>query len=228
MLRVSDFVFTVKCSELFEHIPEDLEGLFFGCVYPWEVLPRIGEYLSSLELSDDYIKVREGVYIHKGAVVAESALILPPTVICEGAEVRHGAYIRGKVYVGRGCVVGNSTELKNSIMLDGAKAPHYNYVGDSILGSDSHLGASAIASNLKSDKSEVTVKGDVCYHTGLRKLGAILGDRAEVGCGAVLNPGTVIGKGARVYPNTTVRGVIPEFAIMKSESTVVKIRKAEM
>ena len=228
MQRVSNFNFTVKCSELFEHIPEDLEGLFEGCVYPWEVLPRIGEYLSTIELSDDYIKVREGVFIHKGAEIAESALILSPTVICEGAEVRHGAYIRGKVYVGRGCVVGNSTELKNSIMLDGAKAPHYNYVGDSILGFDSHLGASAIASNLKSDKSAVTVKGDVSYPTGLRKLGAILGDKAEIGCGAVLNPGTVIGKGARVYPNTTVRGVIPEFAIMKSESTVVKIRKAEM
>lgn len=221
---MSNLNFTVKCSELFECIPEDLEELFRGCVYPWEVLPRIGEYLSSLELSDDFIKVRDGVYIHKGAEVAESALILPPAVICEGAEVRHGAYIRGKVYVGRGCVVGNSTELKNSIMLNGAKAPHYNYVGDSILGADSHLGASAIASNLKSDKSEVTVKGDVSYPTGLRKLGAILGDKAEVGCGAVLNPGTVIGKGARVYPNVTVRGVVPEGTIFKSDNTIVKLK----
>lgn len=221
---MNNFKYSVRCDELFGSIPEELRQLFSGAVYPWEVLSDIGEYLSSLELSDDYIEVKNGVYIHRGAKVDESALILPPAVIGEGAEIRHGAYIRGCAYVGRGCVVGNSTEVKNSLLFDGAKAPHYNYVGDSVLGAGSHLGASATASNLKADKSKVTVKADRVYSTGRRKLGAILGDGAEVGCGAVLNPGTVVCRGAIVYPNLTVRGVVPERTIMKSEGVFVKIQ----
>lgn len=214
----------VRCDELFARIPDELRGLFDGVIYPWEVLPEIGVYLKSLKLPDSFREVSEGVFVHEGATVAPTAVIMPPAVICEGAEIRHGAYIRGKVYVGRGCVVGNSTEIKNSLLFDGAKVPHYNYVGDSVLGADSHMGASAVASNLKADKSQVTVRGEESYNTGCKKLGAILGDGAEVGCGCILNPGTVVGRGASIYPALSVRGVVPEGAIMKGADNIVKRR----
>ena len=196
--------------------------------YPWEALPHIKEIVEGLisRLNpEDYYSPTEGVYIAKGVELPPTATVLPPTVIMSGAEIRPSAYIRGSVIVGRGAVVGNSTEIKNSILFDGAQAPHFNYIGDSILGYKSHMGAGAVTSNLKSDKTSVTVKlGEEKIETGLRKFGAILGDLVEVGCGAVLNPGTVIGRLTSVYPLSSVRGFVPEDSILKSGGIVVKRR----
>ena len=160
----------------------------------------------------------------RDAIVAPTAFIGGPCIIDHGAEVRHGAYIREKAIVGKGAVVGNSTELKNVILFDRAQAPHYNYVGDSVLGYHAHLGAGAITSNLKSAESNIVVHDDPPLATGRRKLGAILGDEAEIGCQCVLNPGTVIGRGARVYPLSSVRGVVPARHIYKSRDEIVPIR----
>ena len=193
--------------------------------YPWEALPRIGaEILRIGENLDknDYDLVGDDVWIAKSAVVAKSACIIGPCIIDEGAEIRHCAFIRGKAIVGKGAVVGNSTELKNCILFDGVQVPHYNYVGDSILGYRSHMGAGAIISNVKSDKSLVTVRcGEKHLETGLKKCGAFLGDFVEIGCGTVLNPGTVIGGYARVYPLSSVRGCVPENGIYKAEGNII-------
>lgn len=205
-------------------MPAELADLFSEKEYPWEIIGEIGKYLREGISRDGYYEIFPGVYVGRGVKISQNAEIKGPTFISDGAEIRTGAYIRGNAFIGKGCVVGNSTEVKNAILLDGANAPHYNYVGDSILGCRSHLGAGAVCSNLKADKSNVTVHADRDYATGLRKLGAILGDGADVGCGAVLNPGTVIGKGAVVYPNLTVRGTVPEGSIMKGDGTFVKIR----
>ena len=159
--------------------------------------------------------------IGKDVKIHESAVIEPPAIIGNGCEIRPGAYIRGNVITGDGCVIGNSSELKNCILLSRVQVPHYNYVGDSVLGNRAHMGAGSICSNLKSDKSNITVKGDRTYETGLRKFGAILGDGADIGCGSVLNPGTVIGKDTSVYPLTAVRGVIACGCIVKSLSEIV-------
>ncbi|MBO5907428.1 MAG: UDP-N-acetylglucosamine pyrophosphorylase [Clostridia bacterium] len=216
---------SVRCKDLFDKIPVELAELFEGAEFPWEIIGKIKAYLSEIKLCDEFTEIKEGVYVGRDVKISPTAEIIPPAIICEGAEIRQGAYLRGAVYVGRGCVVGNSTEIKNSLLFDGANVPHYNYVGDSILGAKSHMGAGAIASNLKADKSNVTVHADKDYPTGLRKLGAILGDGADIGCGCVLNPGTVVGKNTNIYPMTPVRGVVPECAIMKSADTVVKKEK---
>ncbi len=196
--------------------------------YPWEALGEIGGLILALgeRLSPgDYERAGENVWIHRTAKVFPNNYIAGPCVIGPETEVRPGAFIRGKALVGAGCVVGNSTELKNVILFDNVQVPHYNYVGDSILGYKSHMGAGAVTSNVKQDKSLVTVAvGDARIETGLKKFGAILGDHVEVGCGAVLNPGTVIGRGSRAYPLSMVRGAVPEGFIYKRAGEVAKIK----
>lgn len=194
--------------------------------YPWEALKGIKDcilQLGSALPSNEYIELYPQVWVHKTAKVAPSAYLGSPCIIGPETEVRHCAFIRGSALVGSGCVVGNSVELKNVILFDGVQVPHYNYVGDSILGYKSHMGAGAVTSNVKSDKSLVAVRdGDAKIETGLKKFGAILGDFAEVGCNSVLNPGTVIGPHANVYPTSCVRGVVPENSIWKNNGTVVE------
>lgn len=192
--------------------------------YPWEALGGIKDFItetgSSLD-KEDYITVSANVWVHKTAKVAPTAYLGAPCIVCENAEVRHCAFVRGSAVIGKGCVVGNSTELKNVILFDGVQVPHYNYVGDSILGHKSHLGAGAITSNVKSDKSNVVIKGEKPLNTGLKKVGAMVGDFVEVGCNSVLNPGTVIGKNTQVYPLSRVRGVIPADSIYKGDGNIV-------
>ena len=191
---------------------------------PWQAIKDIREIISRVakNLSDDFEKIGEGVYVFRGVKISNGAEIIGPCIIDEGAEIRHGAYIRGNVIVGKGCVVGNSSEIKDSILFDGAAVPHFNYVGNSILGKEAHLGAGVIISNLKGDKSNVKIHfGDEIIDTGLRKFGAIVGARAEVGCGSVLNPGTLIFPNAQIYPLSSVRGAVPENAIYKSQDKIV-------
>ncbi len=211
----------IKNSDMFGSVPQNLKLLFNITIYPWEIIPTISEYISIIS-REGYTMLSEGIWIGKNTSVAESAKIEPPAVIGSNCDIRPGAYIRGNVIIGDNCVIGNSTEIKNSIVMNNVQLPHYNYVGDSVIGDHAHLGAGAICSNLKSDKSNVTIKTEPAHETGLRKLGAIIGDRAEIGCNCVLNPGTIIGRNTRVYPLTSVRGVIPENSIMKSGSVIVK------
>ena len=196
--------------------------------YPWEALAKIGEFILQLGQSlsqDEYDHPSEDVWISKTAKVYPGAYIAGPAIIGPGTEVRPGAFVRGKALVGEGCVVGNSTELKNVILFDGVQVPHYNYVGDSILGYKSHMGAGSITSNVKSDKTLVTVRGgEEAIETGLKKMGAMLGDVVEVGCNSVLNPGTVIGRHSNVYPLSMVRGLIPAGHIFKRPGEVVAKR----
>lgn len=200
--------------------------LFDGAVYPWELLPKIGEFivkLGNMLPEDKYEKRGENVWIAKSAKVFPSAYINGPAIIDEEAEVRHCAFIRGNAIVGKGAVVGNSTELKNVILFNKVQVPHYNYVGDSILGYKAHMGAGSITSNVKSDKTLVIVRaGEEQCETGLKKFGAMLGDQVEVGCNSVLNPGTVIGKYANVYPTSMVRGFIPAQSIYKKQGEIVQ------
>lgn len=202
--------------------------LFEGVKYPFEVLPSIGKFILELGKTlspDEYYSPKENVYISKGATVFPSAYIEGPCIIESGAQVRHCAFIRGNAIVGKNSVIGNSTELKNVIIFDNVQVPHYNYVGDSILGYKSHLGAGAITSNVKSDKSLVTLKSDTeCVKTEMKKVGAMVGDFVEVGCGSVLCPGTVIGKNSNVYPLSMVRGVIPPNSIYKKQGEVAQKR----
>ena len=194
--------------------------------YPWEALKgikdeiiRLGESLDKIQ----YNEVAPQVWVHVTAAVAPTAYLGAPCIIGAETEVRHGAFVRGSALVGEGCVVGNSVELKNVIIFDGVQVPHYNYVGDSILGYKSHMGAGSITSNVKSDKTLVTVRsGEEAINTGLKKMGAMLGDLVEVGCNSVLNPGTVIGRESNIYPLSSVRGVVPEKSIWKTGGVVVK------
>ena len=193
--------------------------------YPWQALPGIKNLIPELgkHLGEDFTETAPNVWIHKTAVVAPSASITGPCIIGANTEVRHCAFIRGSALVGENCVVGNSVELKNVILFDNVQVPHFNYVGDSILGYKSHLGGGAVTSNVKSDKTLVTVKnGDERIETGLKKFGAMVGDFVEVGCNAVLNPGTVMGRNCQVYPTSCVRGAVPENSIWKNDGTVVK------
>ncbi len=197
--------------------------------YPWEALKGIKDFILELgpTLGDDYEQREENVWVHKTAKVFPSAYLGAPCIIGPETEVRHGAFIRGSALVGANCVVGNSVELKNVILFDHVQTPHYNYVGDSILGYFSHMGAGSITSNVKSDKKLVVVhNGTEQIETGIKKFGAMLGDYVEVGCNAVCNPGTVIGRHSSVYPTSCVRGVIPENCIFKNSGTVIE-RKAD-
>lgn len=203
--------------------------LFEGAEYPWEVLPKIGSFILELGASlseEEYEKRGENVWIAKTASVAPTAYINGPAIIGKNAEVRHCAFIRGNAIVGEGAVVGNSTELKNVVLFNKVQVPHYNYVGDSILGYKSHMGAGSITSNVKSDKKLVVVKtpeGEI--ETGMKKFGAMIGDEVEVGCGSVLNPGTVVGSHSNIYPLSSVRGYVPGNSIYKKQGEVVEKRE---
>ena len=216
----------LKISKLYSDLSKTLaKELLESKTYPWEVLPCISEFIVKLgnTLSEEeYEKKGENVWIAKSAKVAPTAYINGPAIIGKDAEVRHCAFIRGNALVGEGAVVGNSTELKNVILFDKVQVPHYNYVGDSILGYKSHMGAGSITSNVKSDKKLVVVKGKEAHiETGLKKFGAMLGDEVEVGCGSVLNPGTVVGSHTNIYPLSSVRGVVPSHSIYKNQNEVV-------
>ncbi len=202
--------------------------LLGGVTYPWQALASLGAYIRALGATlpaDEYEQVADSVWVHRTATVAASAYFGAGVIIGADTEVRHGAFVRGDALVGAGAVVGNSTELKNVILFDAVQVPHYNYVGDSVLGYGAHLGAGAVTSNVKSDKTPVTVRvGDATLATDRKKCGAMLGDGVEVGCHAVLNPGTVVGRGSRVYPLTSVRGYVPAGSIHKQDGTIVEIK----
>lgn len=201
-------------------------ALFDGLTFPWEALPKISAFILQLGATlspEEYDRIGEDIWVSKTAKVAPTAYLHGPLIICDGAEIRHCAFIRGSAIVGRGAVIGNSTELKNCVIFDNAQVPHYNYIGDSILGFKSHLGAGSITSNLKSDRSLVTIKvGDTKLATNLKKFGAIVGDHVEVGCNSVLNPGTVIGRHSTVYPLSMVRGIVPANSIYKKQGEVAE------
>jgi len=201
-------------------------GLFEGAEYPWEVLPKIHDFILELGKSlpaDKFEKIGEDIWIAKSATVAPTACLNGPLIVDEEAEIRHCAFVRGNAIVGKGAVVGNSTELKNVVLFNKVQVPHYNYVGDSVLGFKSHMGAGSITSNVKSDKTLVVVKSaDEKIETGLKKMGAMLADHVEVGCNSVLNPGTVIGRNSNIYPTSCVRGCIPANSIYKNEKEIVE------
>ena len=216
-------VYTTK--ELFDLKYTKAGEYLAGFEYPWQALKGIKDLILDLgkNLGEDYTEVSPTVWVHKSATVAPTAYLGAPCIIGAGTEVRHCAFIRGSALVGENCVVGNSVELKNVILFDGVQVPHFNYVGDSILGYMSHMGAGSVTSNVKSDKSLVTVKeGDTRIETGLKKFGAMVGDFVEVGCNSVLNPGTVAGRNSNVYPTSCVRGMIPENSIWKNDGSIVK------
>ena len=218
MLKTRD-LYDLKCSIAGEYLS--------GFEYPWEALKGIKDLILTLgpTLGEEYTETAPTVWVHRTAKIFPSAYLDAPCIIGPDTEVRHCAFIRGSALVGKGCVVGNSVELKNVILFDGVQVPHYNYVGDSILGHMAHMGAGSVTSNVKSDKTLVVVKnGAEKIETGLKKFGAMLGDFVEVGCNSVLNPGTVIGKHSNVYPTSCVRGMIPEKHIWKNDGTVVAKR----
>lgn len=216
----------LKIADLYDLRETIAAELFEGLTYPWEALPKIGDFIRKLGASlpeEEYEKVGEDVWIAKDATVYSSAYIHGPAIIGKGAEVRHCAFIRGNALVGEGAVVGNSTELKNVVLFNKVQVPHYNYVGDSILGYKAHMGAGSITSNVKSDKKLVVVhapEGEI--ETGIKKFGAMVGDQVEVGCGSILNPGTVVGRETNIYPLSSVRGVVPERSIYKKQGEIVK------
>lgn len=214
-----------KISNLYNLDESIAKPLLEKYTYPWEVLPHIEEFILELGKSlnkEEYEQLGENVWIHKSAKVYKSAYIGENCIICEGAEVRHCAFIRKNAIIGKNAVVGNSTELKNVILFNNVQVPHYNYVGDSILGYKSHMGAGSITSNVKSDKKLIVIKnGDEKIETGMKKIGAMLGDNVEVGCGSVLNPGTIIGKNTNIYPLSSVRGVVKTNSIYKNKSEIV-------
>ena len=219
---------SVTTAALFDLNHTAAAPLLASTIYPWEVLPAIGTFIEKLGAAlsaDEYDHPTPTVWIHRTAKVAPTAFIGERVIIGENTEVRHCAYIRENALVGKNAVVGNSTELKNVILFDKVQVPHYNYVGDSVLGYAAHLGAGAITSNVKSDKTAVSVKvGDITLATDRQKLGAMLGDGVEVGCGSVLNPGTVVGKNSRIYPLSSVRGFVPPDSIYKRQGEVVACR----
>lgn len=214
-----------KISNLYNLDESIAKPLLEKYTYPWEVLPHIEEFILELGKSlnkDEYEQLGENVWIHKSAKVYKSAYIGENCIICEGAEVRHCAFIRKNAIIGKNAVVGNSTELKNVILFNNVQVPHYNYVGDSILGYKSHMGAGSITSNVKSDKKLIVIKdGDEKIETSMKKIGAMLGDNVEVGCGSVLNPGTIIGKNTNIYPLSSVRGVVKPNSIYKNKNEIV-------
>ena len=200
-----------------------LVDFFNSFRYPWEMLPEIKVLIKSIieKGLEDFTELKPGVLIGKDVKIADYVTIEAPAIIGHGTEIRPGAYIRGNVITGKNCVLGNSSEFKNCILLDNVQAPHYNYVGDSILGNKAHMGAGSICSNLKSDGRPVVIHGENDIETGIRKIGGILADGADIGCGTVINPGTVVGKNTSVYPLTLLRGVYPPNSIVKSTNVVV-------
>ncbi|MBO4910580.1 MAG: UDP-N-acetylglucosamine pyrophosphorylase [Lachnospiraceae bacterium] len=214
----------IKITELYDLNETIAADYLKGFEYPWEALAGIKEYILKLGETlpaDKFDKIGEDIWVAKSAKVAPTACLNGPLIVDENAEVRHCAFVRGSAIVGKNSVVGNSTELKNVILFNNVQVPHYNYVGDSILGFKSHMGAGSITSNVKSDKKLVVVKGEENYETGLKKFGAMLGDRVEVGCNSVLNPGSVIGRDCIVYPTSCFRGVLPENHIFKKSGEKV-------
>ena len=212
-----------KLYDLKETIAEEI---FQGKTYPWEVLPLIGTFIEKLGKtlsSEEYDRIGENIWVAKSAGIAPTVAINGPCIIGKNAEIRQCAFIRGNAIVGEGAVVGNSTELKNVILFNKVQVPHYNYVGDSVLGYKAHMGAGSITSNVKSDKKLVVIHGeDFELETGMKKFGAMLGDGVEVGCNSVLNPGTVVGRNSNIYPLSSVRGVVPADSIYKSRQEIVK------
>ncbi|WP_173369759.1 UDP-N-acetylglucosamine pyrophosphorylase [Ruminococcus flavefaciens] len=215
----------VKISDLYDLSHTAAKDYLNRFTYPWEALKGISSFIIELGKTlspDEYDNPSENVWVHKTAKVFPTAYLGAPCIIGAGTEVRHGAFVRGSALVGENCVVGNSVELKNVILFDNVQTPHYNYVGDSILGYKSHMGAGSITSNVKSDKTNVVIKdGNEQLETGIKKIGAMLGDCVEVGCNSVLNPGTVIGRNSNIYPTSCVRGVIPADSIYKTGGVVV-------
>ena len=214
----------LKTPELLD-LTHSLAGSYLsGFTYPWQALKGIKDLILTLgpQLSEDYTEIAPQVWVHNTATVAPTAFLGAPCIIGANTEVRHCAFVRGSALVGENCVVGNSVELKNVILFDKVQVPHYNYVGDSILGYKSHMGAGSLTSNVKSDKTLVVVKnGEEQIPTGLKKFGAILGDQVEVGCNSVLNPGTVVGRNTNIYPTSCVRGVVPQDSIWKTGGIIV-------
>mgnify|MGYP002509885779 CR=1 FL=1 len=216
--NISEELFSLEQS-LFGHFLKE-------CNYPWEILPRIGEYIIEIGEKlpgDKYDQIGDYIWVAKSAKIYDSAFITGPCIIGENTEIRHCAFIRGKALIGNDCVVGNSTELKNVILFNKVQVPHYNYVGDSILGYGAHMGAGSITSNVRSDKKLITIKyPDGKIETGMKKIGAIIGDGVEIGCGSVLNPGTIIGKDTQVYPLSSVRGFVKSNQIYKNQNEIVE------
>ena len=217
----------VKVNDLFDLDYTIAKDLLERVEYPWEVYSLLDEYIIELGNTLDesvFEKRGDNIWVAKSAKIAPTACLNGPLIVDENAEIRHCAFIRGTAIIGKGATVGNSTEIKCALLFDGVQVPHYNYVGNSVLGHKSHMGAGSITSNLKSDKSLVVVKGEnINIETGLKKFGAILGDNVEVGCNSVLNPGTVVGKGSHIYPLSMVRGYVPANSIYKSKSEIVEI-----
>jgi len=215
----------IDMKQFFDLEHTSAASLFEGVTYPWEVLPMIGQFVQAhmAELEDDFTEIKKDVWVGHGTTISDCTQIDGPTIIGKNCEIRHGAYIRGKVLIGDGVVIGNSSEIKNAIIFDNGQVPHFNYVGDSVLGYKAHIGAGVKLSNLKSDKSlvKIIIDGET-IETGIKKFGAMIGDRVEVGCNAVLNPGTVLGNDANVYPLTFVRGYIPANHILKQNGDIVK------
>lgn len=218
----------LKASKLLTLSETIARDFFEGCTYPWGVLPNLHDFILSLGdklPKNEYKKIKSDVWVSLDSEIWGSADISGPTIIQKGAQIRHCAFIRGSAIIGEGCVVGNSTEIKNSILFNFVQVPHYNYIGDSILGYKAHFGAGAITSNVKSDKSTVTVRTvDGLIDTKLKKFGAVVGDFCEIGCNTVLNPGTILCKNSTVYPLTMVRGVVPENSILKNNGEIVTKR----
>ena len=213
----------IKTRDLFDCTVPYLSELFEKCEYPWQMLPEIKGYILSLTEKgiDGFTELKSEVLVGRNVKISEFVTIEAPAIIGHGTEIRTGAYLRGSVITGENCVLGNSCEFKNCILLNNAQAPHYNYVGDSVLGNFAHMGAGAVCSNLKSDGKAVVIHGEEDISTGIRKIGGILADRADIGCGCVLNPGTVIGRNTSVYPLTSLRGVWGENLIIKAQDRAV-------
>ena len=213
----------IKTNDLFNCVTPHILPLL-NEEYPWQILPKIKDYIRHFISSGafGFTEIAKDVFVGKNVNISPNAVIEPPAIIGDCCELRPGAYLRGNVITGSNCVIGNSSELKNCVLLNNVQVPHYNYVGDSILGNHAHMGAGSICSNLKSNNKNVVIHGDSEYETGLRKVGAFLADYADIGCGCVLNPGTIVGKNTSIYPLTSVRGVIPSNSIMKTIDKILK------
>lgn len=216
----------MKICKLYDLTHTQAKEFLSEFTYPWECIKNLKDFIAKFGRAlnkEEYKEVSPEVWIHRSARISETSKILAPCIIGAETEVRHCAFIRGSVIIGKNCVIGNSTEIKNSILFDNVQVPHFNYIGDSILGFKAHMGAGAITSNVKCDKSLIEIRNsNLKFYTGLKKLGAFLGDRVEVGCNSVLNPGTVIGKNSTIYPLSSVRGTIPPDSIYKNGHTVIK------